>query len=75
MSCRHDNVGMGDWGRMDTGHNQTGNVGNVGDKIGTDLIGDLAESFKINNSRIGSETADNYFGLLGSRQFFDLTII
>ena len=58
MRCGCYKFTMRDRRRMQPNRNQPGDMGDVGHYFGSDTAGDLANSGKIDRSRIGRRTAD-----------------
>ena len=57
---RGDEVGIGNRIRMEPCGNQPGDVGDVYQQIGTDRLGNLLESWKIEGARIGTGAYDEH---------------
>ena len=57
---------------MDAAGHETGDMGHVDHEIGTDRIGDLAETLPVPDTRIGGAASQNQLGLVLVREPFDL---
>src|SRR5690606_4621335 len=59
-----DHVGERYRVRVHAGGNQTGHVGHVDEQVGTDLVGDGAETGEVQHLRVGAETGDDHLRLV-----------
>ncbi len=64
------NMGVGEGRGVNSGGDETGDVGDVGHEIGADGVGNLAEAFEIYDAGICGITADNEFGFALFGDFF-----
>ncbi len=68
---------MGDADRRGhhTRRNQPADVRDVGQQVGADFIGDLAEFLPVRHPRVGRVTGDDHLGLMLLRQRADLVVV
>ena len=70
-----DHVGERHRVRVDAGGDQTGHVGHVDEQVGTDLVGDLTETWEVEDLRVGGETGHDHFRLVLDRQALDFVVV
>src|SRR3546814_4784514 len=58
--------------RVHTGGHQAGEVRQVDQEVGADLVGDLAEAREVDEARIGRAAGDDELRLVLERQLLDL---
>src|SRR5690606_27696894 len=70
-----DHVGKRHRVRVDTGGNQASDVRHVDHQVGTDLVGNRAETREIQHLRVGGEAGNDHLRLVLDGQTLDFVIV